>query len=46
LPWKDTVQHNELLEIVIEQGPEYGRSHYPDRVRAAEARVAQRVAGI
>jgi dihydropteroate synthase len=42
LPWKDTAQHNELLEIVIEQGPEYGRSHYPDRVRAAQARVASR----
>jgi dihydropteroate synthase len=45
LPWKDTVQHNELLEIVIEQDPEYGRSHYPDRVRAAEARVTARLAG-
>jgi dihydropteroate synthase len=36
LPWKDTVQHAELLDIVIGQDPEYGRAHYPDRIRAAE----------
>jgi len=36
LPWKDTVQHWELMEIVLCQRPEYGRAHYPDRVRALE----------
>ena len=39
LPWKDTVQHNELLDIVISRDPEYGRAHYPDRIRAAERRA-------
>lgn len=37
LPWKDTPQHWELLDIVIDAAPDYGRSHDPDRVRAAEA---------
>jgi dihydropteroate synthase len=41
LPWKDTVQHAELLDIVVRARPEYGRAHYPARVRAAE-----RVAGV
>ncbi len=36
LPWKDTDQHAELLDIVAGQQPEYGRTHYPARVRAAE----------
>ena len=36
LPWKDTVQHHELLDIVARQRPEYGRAHYPLIVRAAE----------
>ncbi len=46
LPWKDTVQHNELLDIVIDGQPEYGRCHYPDRVRAAmEDRAAVRARG-
>jgi dihydropteroate synthase len=40
LPWKDTPQHWELLEIVLRRRPEYGRAHYPDRVRALEARLA------
>ena len=31
LPWKDTEQHDELLEIVVRQQPEYGRAHYPAR---------------
>ncbi len=39
LPWKETVQHDELLEIVIRQRPEYGRAHYPAKVRATEARL-------
>ncbi len=40
LPWKDTAQHWELLDIVLARRPEYGRSHDPDKVRAAEARLA------
>lgn len=40
LPWKDTAQHAELLEIVLARRPEFGRAHDPDRIRAAEARVA------
>ncbi len=39
LPWKDTPQHWELLEIVIRQQPEYGRAHYPHLVRAVERRL-------
>ena len=42
LPWKDTAQHAELLDIVIGQDPEYGRAHYPDRIRAAETAHAER----
>jgi dihydropteroate synthase len=38
LPWKDTVQHNELLDIVISRDPDYGRAHYPERIIAAEHR--------
>jgi dihydropteroate synthase len=40
LPWKETAQHDELLDIVVRQQPEYGRAHYPARVRAAERAVA------
>lgn len=36
LPWKETPQHDELLEIVLRQGPEYGRVHYPEKVRRVE----------
>jgi dihydropteroate synthase len=39
LPWKRTRQHDELLEIVVRQQPEYGRVHHPDRVRALEHRL-------
>jgi dihydropteroate synthase len=39
LPWKETPQHEELLEIVVAHQPEYGRSHRPGHVRAVEARV-------
>jgi dihydropteroate synthase len=38
LPWRDTPQHAELLDIVVARRPEYGRAHDPDRIRAAEAR--------
>lgn len=36
LPWKRTDQHDELMEIVVRQQPEYGRVHYPARVREIE----------
>lgn len=36
LPWKDTSQHAELLDIVVAGDPEYGRAHYPARIHAAE----------
>jgi dihydropteroate synthase len=39
LPWKDTPQHWELMEIVLRQQPEYGRVHYPDQVRALERKL-------
>ncbi len=39
LPWRRTDQHDELLEIVVRQQPEYGRVHHPDRVRDVEAAV-------
>ncbi len=41
LPWKDTAQHRELLDIVISHDPDYGRTHYPDRVRLAEQNHAR-----
>jgi dihydropteroate synthase len=40
LPWKETEQHAELLDIVISKDPEYGRAHYPDRIKAAERAFA------
>jgi len=40
LPWKETAQHDELLEIVIRNQPEFGRVHYPAKVRAFERRLA------
>lgn len=36
LPWKETAQHDELLEIVVRQQPEFGRAHYPAKVRRYE----------
>ncbi len=39
LPWKETAQHDELLEIVVKQQPEYGRAHYPKKVRALQNRL-------
>lgn len=38
LPWKETEQHDELLDIVVRQRPEYGRAHYPAKVRAVQRR--------
>ena len=37
LPWKETAQHDELLEIVVRQRPEFGRAHYPAKIRAVRA---------
>jgi dihydropteroate synthase len=39
LPWKETEQHDELLEIVIHNRPEFGRAHYPAKVRSFERRL-------
>ena len=40
MPWKETAQHDELLEIVVRQRPEFGRVHYPAKVRRFEAAAA------
>ena len=40
LPWKQTDQHDELLEICIRAGFDYGRCHRPDRVLAAISRLS------
>ncbi len=42
LPWKETAQHDELLDIVIAGKPEFGRAHYPAKIRRFEARHAGR----
>ena len=39
LPWKETAQHDELLEIVVQQRPEFGRAHYPAKVRSLQQRL-------
>ena len=39
LPWRRTVQHDELLEIVVAKQPEYARVHYPSRVREIERQL-------
>ena len=39
LPWKQTEQHDELLEICIRAGFDYGRCHRPDRVLEAMKRL-------
>lgn len=41
LPWKETAQHDELLDIVIQAGPEYGRCHHPDRINLVIDRLAR-----
>lgn len=40
LPWRETDQHAELMEIALSQRPEYARVHYPAKVRAVERRLA------
>jgi dihydropteroate synthase len=44
LPWKETAQHDELLDIVVRQRPEFGRVHYPAKVRRFEARALSEAA--
>lgn len=39
LPWRETAQHFELLDLVLAQRPEFARAHYPATVRAHENRV-------
>ena len=39
LPWKETAQHGELLEICLRSGFDYGRCHRPDRVLAVMNRL-------
>jgi dihydropteroate synthase len=39
LPWKETAQHDELLDLIVRQRPEYGRAHVPAKVRAVERRL-------
>lgn len=39
LPWKETEQHDELLEIVLRKSPDFGRCHYPAKIRGVEHRV-------
>ena len=39
LPWKETTEHNELLEIALRGRPEFARVHYPAKVRQVEASV-------
>jgi dihydropteroate synthase len=41
LPWKDTVQHAELMDIIVAGRPDYGRVHIPAQVAAAEQRVGE-----
>lgn len=36
LPWKETSDHDELLDIVVRQRPEYGRAHYPAKIRRVQ----------
>ena len=39
LPWRQTAQHDELLETCIRSGFDYGRCHRPDRVLEAMERL-------
>ena len=39
LPWKETPDHDELLEIVLKSEPEYARAHFPGKVRQVEKRL-------
>ncbi len=37
VPWKRTAQHDELLEIIVDQRPEYARCHDPAHVLGVAA---------
>jgi dihydropteroate synthase len=39
LPWKESPQHEEVLELALRQGLEFGRSHRPWEVREVERRL-------
>ena len=41
LPWKQTAQHDELLEICIRTGFDYGRCHRPERILEAIERLGK-----
>ena len=41
-PWRRTEQHDELLELVVRQQPEFGRVHHPERVRQIEHQLGIR----
>jgi dihydropteroate synthase len=40
LPWKESPQHEEVLELVLRQGLEFGRSHRPWEVRETARELA------
>jgi dihydropteroate synthase len=42
LPWRDTPQHAELLDIVLAHDPEYGRAHEPARILVAARKLRTR----
>jgi dihydropteroate synthase len=39
LPWRETEQHFELLDLVLAQRPEFARAHYPATVREHERKL-------
>jgi dihydropteroate synthase len=39
LPWNESPQHEELLEVALAQGLDFGRSHRPWQVRETEQRL-------
>jgi dihydropteroate synthase len=45
LPWRETAQHDELLQIVLGHDVEYGRCHYPAKIRSVERHVQTSRAG-
>ena len=44
LPWKRTAQHDELLEICLRSGFDYGRCHRPERILETMRRLGIRPA--
>ena len=45
LPWKESPRHEEVLELVVSQGLDFGRSHRPWQVRDVESALAARRGG-